>query len=108
MKMDTPKMTLKREVALDICTKHFEDAAEKLFYTHDIDDFSADDICKAVIDQVTTTDIDTEDWTENLTDENKRAIVTTMQKYFEEFILEAVRDNFDYIMNENGWKEERK
>lgn len=108
MKMNTPKMTIKREQTLDLYEEHFKDAAGELYAHHDLDDFCADDICEEVLEQVTATDIDAQDWVESLTDESKREIVTTMQKYFEEYILDMSRNNFDYIMEKNGWVKERK
>lgn len=107
MKMNTPKMTIKREQTLDLYTEHFEEAAEQLYVSRDLNDFDANDIYEAVIGQVTATDIDTQDWVDSLTNESKREIVTTMQKYFEEYILDMARDNFDEIMNRNGWVKER-
>ena len=108
MKMNAPKMTIKREQTLDLYTEHFEAAAEELYTHHDLDDFNANDICEEVLEQVTATDIDARDWVESLSNESKRAIVTTMQKYFEEYILDVIHQNFDYIMKMNGWKEEQK
>lgn len=107
MKMNAPKMTIKREQTLDLYTEHFEEAAKELYTYHDLDNFNADELCEEVLEQVTT-DIDAREWVENLTDESKHEIVTTMQEYFEEYVLEVVRDNFDYIMNQNGWVKERK
>ena len=103
MKMNTPKMTIKREQTLDLYTEHFEEAAEELYAHHDLEDFDADDICEEVLEQVTTTDINAREWVESLTDESKREIVTTMQKYFEEYILDTVHNNFNYIMEKNDW-----
>lgn len=107
MKMNTRKMTIKREQTLDLYAEHFEEAAEELYVSRDLNDFDADDICEAVIEQVTATDIDAQDWVESLTDESKREIVTTMQDYFESYILGLTRDNFNEIMNRNGWVKER-
>ena len=103
MKMNTPKMTIKREQTLDLYNDNFEEAAEELYAHHDLEDFDADDICEEVLEQVTATDIDARDWVESLTDESKREIVTTMRAYFEEYLLDTARENFDYIMNQNGW-----
>ncbi len=103
MKMNTPKMTVTREQALVLYTEDFEKAAKELYTHHDLEDFDADDICEAVLEQVTATDIDAQDWVESLTDESKREIVTTMQAYFEEYILNVTHNNFDYIMEKNGW-----
>lgn len=107
MKMNTPKMTIKREQTLDLYTEHFESAAEELYVHYDLDNFNADEICEEVIEQVTATDIDAQDWTKSLTDESKREIVTTMQAYFEEYILDVLHTNFDYIMKMNGWEKAR-
>ena len=101
--MNTPKMTIKREQTLDLYSEHFEEAAEELYAHHDLEYFDADDICEEVLEQVTATDIDARDWVESLTDESKREIVTTMQKYFEEYILDVAHGNFEYIMAQNGW-----
>jgi len=108
MKMNTPKMTIKREQTLELYTEDFEAAAENLYCSHEIDDITADDICEAVISQVAATDFDAQDWTDAISNETKREIVTIMQEYFEKYILEMSRSNFDYIMNQNGWEEERK
>lgn len=107
MKMNTPEMTIKREQTLNLYTEDFEAAAENLYCDHEIDDFNADDICEAVIERVTAADVDTHDWVESLSDENKRAIVITMQNYLEKYILDILHNNFDYIMNQNGWEKER-
>lgn len=106
MKMYAPEMTIKREQALDLYPEQFEEAAAELYAHNDLDGFMADDICQEVIEQVTDTN-EAREWVESLTDENRRAIVTAMREYFEEYILNVVHNNFDYIMSQNHWEKER-